>query len=660
MNRILFTVFAMTLSVCGSPIQAQNDSLRSHLLKGVEVTASVPSVLKSGSPVQVMSRHQMDRMGVTDVSEALKHFAGVQVQDYGGVGGLKTVNIRGLGAQHTGVNYDGVEVGDCQSGQVDLSRFTLDNVSWLYLTIGQQDDIFESARQYASAGTINIITDDDKQFHPNHSFTGNGTFKTGSYGLIQPSILTSDWLNSTLRFSSYFSYQHADGNYHYHIMNGTYPIDEKRNNSRVDAWRGEMNLAWLITPQESLHVKVYGFDSKRGLPGGIIYDNTYSAEELTDKNVFVQALYENHFSDHFKMKSAAKWNYSWMRDFNVPASGPTEDRFRQNEIYLTSTGLYQFTRRLSASLAEDYQYNYLSTTIRNCPYPTRNSSLTAIAVRYVMDKMTATTSFLYTYIHEHVRRGNAAPALHRISPAFSLSWQPFAEKLRFRLSYKDIFRAPTLNDRYYLLIGNTNLKPEKTRQWNFGVTWTRHVSARIDHITFTADSYYCLVTDKIVAVPTMFIWKMTNLGKVHSLGADVTMNANLIWSKGWSSDILLTYDYLHAVDKTNRDGITYDNQMAYTPKNAGSGSVMIHSPWIDFTYNLLLTGTRYTMNYNGPEKHMPSIIDHSISLSHNFPIGKNRLRFQLDALNLGGKNYEVIRFYPMPGRNFRLSVAWKF
>jgi outer membrane cobalamin receptor len=120
-------------------------------------------------------------------------------RDYGGIGGLKTVNIRGLGSQHTGVNYDGVEVGDCQSGQVDLSRFTLDNVSWLYLTIGQQDDIFESARQYASAGTINIVTDNGESYNPKHPFSGATTLKVGSYGLWQPSVLLSDWLSSKVK-----------------------------------------------------------------------------------------------------------------------------------------------------------------------------------------------------------------------------------------------------------------------------------------------------------------------------------------------------------------------------------------------------------------------------------------------------------------------------
>lgn len=97
-------------------------------------------------------------MGVYDVAEAVKHFSGVNVKDYGGIGGLKTVSIRSMGAQHTGVIYDGVSISDCQSGQVDISRYSLSNVSELSLTIGQTDDIYQSAKAFASAGVLNIKT----------------------------------------------------------------------------------------------------------------------------------------------------------------------------------------------------------------------------------------------------------------------------------------------------------------------------------------------------------------------------------------------------------------------------------------------------------------------------------------------------------------------
>ena len=130
-----------------------------HTLQSVIVTASSRlSTMRAGSPLQLFTHKDLLRMGVADVAEAVKHFAGVQVRDYGGIGGLKTVSVRGLGAMHTGVSYDGVMVGNSESGQVDISRFALDNISLIWLSVGQQDDIFVSARQFASAATLNIET----------------------------------------------------------------------------------------------------------------------------------------------------------------------------------------------------------------------------------------------------------------------------------------------------------------------------------------------------------------------------------------------------------------------------------------------------------------------------------------------------------------------
>ena len=80
------------------------------------------------------------------------------VKDYGGIGGLKTVSIRSLGAQHTAVGYDGITLTDCQTGQIDIGRFSLDNVDRLSLNNGQSDNIFQPARFFASAGILNIQT----------------------------------------------------------------------------------------------------------------------------------------------------------------------------------------------------------------------------------------------------------------------------------------------------------------------------------------------------------------------------------------------------------------------------------------------------------------------------------------------------------------------
>ena len=112
--------------------------------------------VRSTAPLQLFSKEALKNLHALQVSDAVKHFAGVTVKDYGGIGGLKTVSIRSLGAQHTVVGYDGIAITDCQTGQIDIGRFSLDNVDQLSLSNGQSDNIFQPARFFASAGILDI------------------------------------------------------------------------------------------------------------------------------------------------------------------------------------------------------------------------------------------------------------------------------------------------------------------------------------------------------------------------------------------------------------------------------------------------------------------------------------------------------------------------
>lgn len=166
-------------------LYAQVDTTTYHQLSGVEVLGKVrPSTTRESTPLQVMDKAGIERLGVQDLSEAVKRFSGVTVQDYGGIGGLKTVSVRSLGAKHTAVCYDGVTVTDAQSGQVDISRFSLDNVDMISLSIGQADDIFQTARMYASAGALSIKT--AAPLFKEKSYNAYVKLKGGSFGLFNP------------------------------------------------------------------------------------------------------------------------------------------------------------------------------------------------------------------------------------------------------------------------------------------------------------------------------------------------------------------------------------------------------------------------------------------------------------------------------------------
>ncbi|MGL4851590.1 MAG: TonB-dependent receptor plug domain-containing protein [Phocaeicola sp.] len=663
-NRLFRMRLAWLGLFCGvaTAIHAQQpaDTLthKVHEMPNVTVQARRASkALLATAPTHQLKREAMLRMGTLEVADAVKHFAGATIKDYGGIGGLKTVSVRSLGAQHTAVLYDGVAVSDAQSGQVDISRFSLENVSALTLQIGQADHIFQTAKAFASAGVLSIETL-SPQFGEN-PYQLSATLKGGSFGYLNPSLYYAQKLNKRFVVSGSVDYMRADGNYPFEMWNGNKLIDEKRNNSDIESYRAELNLFAQLTDKQELRVKAYLFDSDRGLPGGVIYDNPYAAERLYDRNYFGQFNYLNQWHSQWKWQVNGKFNYSWNRNYNNQSSGITDDRFQQRESYLSTTLWHEPLKGLSLSIAQDISYNNLATTLQSNQSPERITSLTALAAHYRNRWVTATASLLHTYITERVESGDAAPNRKRLSPSVSLSLKPFEAPLRIRASYQDIYRTPTFNDLYYAQIGNRSLRPETTRQWNVGATWNTPIWGPIATLNLTVDGYYNRVKDKIVAVPTMFVWKMSNLGEVETWGADVSLTSEVILTDGYHLHLTGSYSLMIAEDVTNPDSKVWRNQIIYTPKHSGSGSIGIETPFATLSANLFYASERYTMGQNLPENRIPHYTDWGLSLSRSFKWGKHRLRLQLDALNLGGTNYEIIRYYPMPGRNYKATLNYQ-
>ena len=163
--------------------QGEYDSIRKQTLREVRINADEPQKVFSGpAAVQQITAQQIKQLPTLQLSDALKYMSGVVVRDYGGTGGMKTVSVRGLGTQHTGVAYDDIAITDCQTGQIDLGKLSLENVASLSLIVGLDDRIFVPARlfSYSSLLKINTInTIPEKPF----SFRVGGT--VGMYGLYE-------------------------------------------------------------------------------------------------------------------------------------------------------------------------------------------------------------------------------------------------------------------------------------------------------------------------------------------------------------------------------------------------------------------------------------------------------------------------------------------
>ena len=659
---VIVALFCMT-------VVAAQDSLRTHTIEDVVVTAerSRTTNVFSTIPVQSFSGDDIRLMGLQNLADAVKKFAGTSVKDYGGIGGMKTVSVRNLGAQHTAVSYDGIVVSNTQAGQIDIGRFSLDNVSLLSMAVGQSSDMLQSARHYASAAVMGISTAQplpaDKSSLLRIGLSG------GSWGQINPKVRLWQILSGSSVLSINADYMRADGTYPYTLVNGLESTRERRENSGISQWHVEGNVNTSFSDSSRLDVKAYYYRSSRGLPGSVILYNNESNEHLWDENLFAQAIYNKRWNEQWQWVARAKYTHSWNKyeDYNIKyTNGRKEELNSQDEYYASATINWQPLRWLSMSLAEDAAFNKLRTTVNGSPNPLRFTSLTALAAKLRTGRLTAEGNMVMTYATESLTESEkyslkTPDDRKHLSPSLSLSWRILPEEaLYIRALYKSTFRMPTFNDLYYLQIGNTSLRPEKAHEYGIGITWNSRRTGCLKYIALTADGYHNNVTDKIVAFPSTYIWKMVNFGKVEIWGVDATVATEVDIARKTCAVLSASLSFQDAQDKT-LGSATYGSQLPYTAKVSGGISLILNTPWLTVGYSATGQGKRYSMAQNIREYQLPAFMEHSVSISRRFDLGNSsNINLQLSVNNITDEQYEIIKYYPMPGRSLTASATVEF
>ncbi len=632
-----------------------------------EVTVTSKRVRKgvsSGTPVQSMGREELSMLGATSLADAVRMFAGTTVKDYGGIGGMKTVSIRNMGTQHTAVSYDGVTISNTQAGQIDIGRYSLDNVEEVSLAIGEGDDIMLTARHMASAGVLFVSTERPR-LDDGHAFSVRASAKGGSFGLVNPTLRYWQRLSRGTTLSIDGDYMRADGTYPFKLTNGNLVTREKRHNSDIWTARCEANLYQRL-PGGELDAKAYWFHSARGLPGSVVLYADNAAERLRDDDFFLQAHLGKSLGKGWELAASLKYAHTWNRYVDTGAKY-SEPRYhdnkdietnRQDECYASATLGWTPLEGLSLSLAEDLIYNDLRSNEVNGPEPNRYSSLTALTAKYSIRRVDIHAGVVGTLVTESVRSGTRPDNRHRLSPTVSASWRILkGEALYLRAMYKNTFRVPTFNDLYYERMGTRNLSPEKASEVNVGVTWQGKPLPATKYVALTVDGYYDHVRDKIVTYPTLYVWKMANFGKVRMYGMNVTLAAGFSIARDVALDVNATYSLQNSIDVTDPSTAYYKSQVPYTPRNTGGGSATLTTPWVDIGYSVTASGERFSLEQNTDEYRLEGYWEHDLTLSREFSVGGCRLDVRGSIRNLTNAQYEIVKYYPMPGRSWTLSAS---
>ncbi|RHK50536.1 TonB-dependent receptor [Segatella copri] len=639
------------------------DSVRVHHIQEVVVTSRLIS--RETIPSQTLGGEELKKLNSLSVADALRYFSGLQLKDYGGVGGIKTVNIRSMGTNHLGIFYDGIELGNAQNGQIDLGQFSLDNVEEISLYNGQRSAIFQPASDFGNAGSVYIRTKAPR-FMMGRRYNLLVRAKYGSSDTFRFSSLWEQKLSDHISSSLSTSVLTSSGRYKFRYRRVTedntvaYDTTAVRHNGDIWAFRIEENVRGGIA-DGYWNVKAYTYHSERGIPGAIVNNVWRRGERQWDHNTFGQAVFQKSFGDKFSTKALAKYAYYVTRYVNNDETQiHVDNTYRQQEMYFSTSNVYEILSKWSVSMSYDFKWNKLNANMVDFAFPHRYSNFVSLATALTLSRIQAQASLVEQVVKDHVKYGASSSSRSTLTPAFFVNVYPFESKLlAVRAFAKKSFRMPTFNDLYYADMGNSKLNPESALQYDLGFVlnkdWKQGI---VDHFRLQVDGYYNTVHDKIVAYPKgqQFRWTMLNLGKVHIKGVDAMAEVGLEPAKDWKVTARLQYTYQDARDVTDPNTSYYKDQIPYIPWNSGSAILGLSWREWDLSYSFIYSGERYSQQENILYNHLQPWYTHDMSVAYH----ARKWSARLDVNNIFSQDYDVILNYPMPKRNYMLTLEYNF
>lgn len=676
---LLYTASLLLLLLTAAPCAAADggvvagDSTRADTV-ALGRAAVVRGVRTDGSAAEAGQRLEgeaLRRMSSYSVADAVRFFSGVQLKDYGGIGGLKTINVRSMGSEHTAVSYDGVEITNAQNGVVDLGRLSLAGVGAIALTQGGMGgSLLRPARSWAGASAVEIVARRPEFRAGEKPWRLRADVAGGSFGTFTPEAMWEQRLGASggtsLRVNAAWLTSTGRYKYRYH-MDGGYDTTAMRRNGDITILRGEAALFGSL-PRGGWRARGYVYSSRRGLPGAVVRGRLSHIDRQRDVNSFVQGSADMNLGK-YSLKATAKMAYDYMHYLydsrRDQGAMYVSNHYHQSGLYISTAHRYAFSPRVAASLAADYSLDALTADMRNFASPLRHSAYISLAAEArpgagVELQASALTTCIDNCPRNH---GGGRRATHTaFSPGAMAVWRPgrWLPGVALRAFYKRTYRVPTFNDLYYTFIGNANLKPETATQVDVGASWSAKPGAGVE-LLVKVDGYANRVTDKIVAVPAanQFRWTMSNIGRVRVHGLDASASAKARVAARAEVSLKATYTYQRAMDCSDKASPYYKGQVAYIPKNSASAVAAVEWGAWSANYSLLYTGPRYDSSANVAANSIRSyyISDVALSRELKLPRAGVEMRLSLAVNNILDRHYDVVRCYPMPGRNYKITLS---
>jgi vitamin B12 transporter len=572
-----------------------------------------------------------------NLSEIVSENTPVYIKSYG-AGGTATTSIRGTGANHTQLAWNGININSPMLGQADISLIPAGFLDDIKIYYGGASMGFNSG---GIGGIINIETEPDWKNNPNLSANiGAGSFDRYT-GMIKARTGNKNFQSVTKVYM-----QSAENDFRFlNNVSSTDPVYERQTNAQVRQTAFLQEL-YLRKGSNATSARIWYQSTDRNLPSSMLAQQPEKGESQLDE-FFRAVLDYNHDSRTFDYSISASWFSDRLNYFNPDAS--IYSRNHSNTFITKGEIGYIPGRktRLKFILINELNWvksvNYNNQKIRNV------STLTASIKRALGEKAGA-----YLLVQQILNDR------YLLIPDFSsgIDIRPSdSREYYLRINFARNSKIPSLNDLYWSPGGNPDLKNEFSYSGEASWQMKGNISGCVDWDTdLTFFSNY--IIDMIQWGPTQFsYWSPSNIARVTTSGLEAGTN---LFIKANKFTVKVNGHYAHTSARTTRSGsvdIVSDKQLLYVPQNQFNAGIRINFRHIYSSWITSFTGRRFITPDNS--QYLPGYILSNFISGVAIKSGRNSLDINFKIDNIFGVNYQAISYYPMPGRAYIFSVTYQ-
>jgi outer membrane receptor for ferrienterochelin and colicins len=594
--------------------------------------------------MSVISEKDISLINPLNMSEVLQNIQGTYIRDYGSIGDLKTISLRGSNAEQVLVLLDGQRLNNPQTGQLDLSMISLEEIERIEILRGGSSAIYGAD---AIGGVLNMIT------RKGQTTTGVGA----SFNVLGGSFNTRS-LNASIDFEDNLidgavTYKKltSDGDFSYTDLKGN---QQKRTNNDINSQNLFTSIGFQLghSPSKTDLDMSYGYyTSERGAPGSTDFPSQTARQ--WDTNQQGQAKLKGKVFNPlhtYNIQGFWKWN---------------KIRFEEPEgIFATDarnkSGNYGLESHIRSALlpyhALTYGLGYREEWMNSNQFPEDHER--KLYFFFIQDEIE-----FYSKLNESSLSIEIIPAIRYDNYSdFSSRWSPkvgasLSMRSKWQIALKTNaglnFRAPTFNELYWpsdaWSSGNPDLKPENGLDWDLGINFR---FPNLNQFGFDLIYFNMHMEDLIQWQSVNLIYMPINVNEARIKGLEINSSISII------ENILgISGNYTYMDARNNSDGDYQNNFLVYRSRHNFNLSLNLQWKYLSFVYDYRFVGRRFSDEANSPESELKSYAISDLSLRFNQTFNKWQPTLTFQIRNIFNESYQIIRSYPLPGREIRISLG---